>query len=200
DEKSLRPADVAEPIRIFISDYLAYELRTALAEPLQRVVDVVHGEHDAQVAESVHRGVSVIRDDRRGEKAGELEPSVAVRRAHHRNLDALIAKSSDTSGPFSFDRGSPFELEAELAKEINRRCEVIDDDAHVVHPFERHVSNLQRRVYSDTGPLVPVSVAKWRLANARPEPVFRYRSNRAAALSFGNSRTTTGSQGRFATV
>src|SRR5262245_34927435 len=61
----------------------------------------------------------------------------------HGNLDALIAKSSDTSGPFSFDRGPPFELEAELAKEINRPSEVIDDDSYVVHPFERHVSSLQ---------------------------------------------------------
>jgi hypothetical protein len=68
---------------------------------------------------------------------------VAVRRAHHGNLDALIAQSSDTSGPFSLDRGPPFELEAELSKEINRRSEVIDDDSYVVHPFERHVSNLQ---------------------------------------------------------
>ena len=59
------------------------------------------------------------------------------------HLDALIAQSSDTSGPFSFDRGPPFELEAELAKEINRPSEVIDDDSYVVHPFERHVSNLQ---------------------------------------------------------
>jgi hypothetical protein len=40
----------------------------------------------------------------------------------------------------------PFELEAELAKEINRRFEVIDDDSYVVHPFERHVSNLQGAV------------------------------------------------------
>jgi hypothetical protein len=43
----------------------------------------------------------VIRDRRRREEAGELEPAVAVRRAHHGNLDALIARSSDTSGPFS---------------------------------------------------------------------------------------------------
>jgi hypothetical protein len=85
----------------------------------------------------------VIRDGRRREKAGELEPAVAVRRAHHGNLDALIAQSSDTSGPFSFDRCPPFELEAELAKEINRPSEVIDDDSYVVHPFERHVSNVQ---------------------------------------------------------
>ncbi len=109
-----------------------------LLEPGERLVDVVNGEHDAQVAQSVHRGVPVIRDDRRREKTGELEPAVAVRRAHHGDLDALIAQSSDTSGPFSFDRGPPFELETELAKEINRRSEVIDDNSYVVHPFERH--------------------------------------------------------------
>jgi hypothetical protein len=39
----------AEPIRIFILDYFAYELRAALAEPFKRLVDVVHGEH-AEVA------------------------------------------------------------------------------------------------------------------------------------------------------
>ena len=50
DEKPLRPADVAEPIDVFIPDHFAYELRTALAEPLERLIDVVHGEHDAQVA------------------------------------------------------------------------------------------------------------------------------------------------------
>jgi hypothetical protein len=55
----------------------------------------------------------------------------------------LIAQSGDTSGPFPFDRGPPFKLEAELAKEINRLFEVIDDDPYVVHPLERHVSNLQ---------------------------------------------------------
>jgi hypothetical protein len=38
----------------------------------------------------------------------------------------------------SFDRGLPFEIEAELAKEIDRRREVIDDDSYVFHPFKRH--------------------------------------------------------------
>lgn len=32
DEKAFRPADVAEPIRVFIADYFAYELRSALME------------------------------------------------------------------------------------------------------------------------------------------------------------------------
>ena len=93
----------------------------------------------------------MIRDGGRREKAGELEPAVTVGGAHHGNLDALIAQSGDTSGLFSFDRGPPFELEADLAKEINRRCEVIDDDSYVVHPFKPHVSNLQDVVCSDNG-------------------------------------------------
>jgi hypothetical protein len=50
DEKPFRPADIAEPIRVFILDYVAYELRAAFAEPFQRLVDVVHGEHDAEIA------------------------------------------------------------------------------------------------------------------------------------------------------
>src|SRR5438552_12427839 len=88
DEKPFRPADVAEPIRVLIPDYFAYELGTALAEPFKRLVDVVHGEHDAEVAQSVHRSVAVIRDGRRREEPGELDAAVAVRHAHHGNLDA----------------------------------------------------------------------------------------------------------------
>ncbi|MEA2508625.1 MAG: hypothetical protein QOG21_707, partial [Actinomycetota bacterium] len=82
DEKAFRPPDVAEPNRVFVLDHFAAdELRAVLTEPGKRLIDVVHGEHDAQVAESVHRGVPVIGDHRRREKARELEPAMAVRRA-----------------------------------------------------------------------------------------------------------------------
>src|SRR5215210_5569329 len=77
DEQSFGPADVAEPIRVLVLYHVANELRAARAEPHERRVDVVHGEHDAEVAERVHRGVPVISDGRRGEKARELEPAVA---------------------------------------------------------------------------------------------------------------------------
>jgi hypothetical protein len=90
-------------------------------------------------------------DGRRRVEAGELEAAVAVRGTHHGNLDALIAQTIDTSGPFSFDRSPPFDLETKLAKELNRPSEVLDDDSHVVHPFERHVSNLQAVVHSNNG-------------------------------------------------
>ena len=50
DKTPFRPADVAQPIRVFILDYFAYELRAALAEPFKRLVDVIHGEHNSEVA------------------------------------------------------------------------------------------------------------------------------------------------------
>ena len=87
----------------------------------------------------------MIRDDRRREEAGKFEPPVAVRRSHHGDLDALVSQSSDAPSPLSFDRGLAFELEAELAKEGDRRREVVDDDAYVVHPLDRHVPNLAAR-------------------------------------------------------
>src|SRR4029079_5597694 len=104
DEKPFGPTDVAEPIRVLVLDDFAHELRAARAEPLERVVDVVDGEHDSQVAQRVYRGVPVIRDDRGREKPAEFEPAVTVRRAHHGDLDALIAQSSDTSRPLSLAR------------------------------------------------------------------------------------------------
>lgn len=60
-------------------------------------------------------------------------------------INTLIAQSSDTSGPFSFDHGSSFELEAEFAKEINRRCEVVDDDAYIVQSPKVSLQSTRRR-------------------------------------------------------
>src|SRR5690606_27813153 len=107
DEKSFRSADVAETIDVLVRDDVADELRAARAEPFERIVDVVHGEHDAEVAQGVDRGVPVIRDDRRPEEAGEFEPAVAVRRAHHGDLYMLVAQTGDTSGPLAFDFAPP---------------------------------------------------------------------------------------------
>jgi hypothetical protein len=70
DEKPFRPADIAEPIRVLILDDFADELRAAIAEPCKSLVEIVHGEHDAEVAERVDRGVAVICDDGRPEEAG----------------------------------------------------------------------------------------------------------------------------------
>lgn len=49
----------------------------------------------------------------------------------------------DALGPVPFD-GLPFKLQAKLANELNRRSEVLDDNAHIVHPLECHVAHSTR--------------------------------------------------------
>jgi len=49
----------------------------------------------------------------------------------------------DHAQPIPLRSWRAFELEAEFAKEVNRRRKVFDDDSHVVHPFERHLFNLE---------------------------------------------------------
>src|SRR3954453_13546650 len=95
DENALGASDVAEPIHVFVLDNFVDEIRAMLAEPGQRIVEVVHREHDAEIAESVYRRVPVIGDRRRREKAREFDPAVAVRHTHHGGLDALVTHSSD---------------------------------------------------------------------------------------------------------
>jgi hypothetical protein len=139
DEKSFGSADVAEPIRVFVLDYFPDELRAVLAESGEGIVDVVHSKHDTEVAESVHRGVSVINDRRWREKSRELKPAVAVRRAHHGDLDALVSQSSDTPRPVSFNRSSPFELESKLNEKRDGSVEGVYHDADIVHPLKSHI-------------------------------------------------------------
>src|SRR5207253_9512698 len=145
DENALGASDVAESIHVFVLNHLVDELRAVLAEPGQRIVEVVYGEHDAEVAESVHRGVPVIGDDRRREKSREFDPAVAVRHAHHGDLDALVAQSSDAPRPVSFDHGSPFEFEAQLSEKRDSGIKRFHHDADVVHPSKRHAAILADR-------------------------------------------------------
>ena len=73
DENALGASDVAEPIHVFVLDDFVDELRAVLAEPGQGFIEVVHGEHDAEVAEGVDRSVAVIGNRRRREKAREFD-------------------------------------------------------------------------------------------------------------------------------
>ena len=47
DENSFGTPDVAEPIRVFVLDYFADELRAAFYETGERIVNVFDGKHDA---------------------------------------------------------------------------------------------------------------------------------------------------------
>ena len=47
DQDPLGPPHIAEPVRVLVPHHVAHELPAALAEPGERIVDVLHGEHDA---------------------------------------------------------------------------------------------------------------------------------------------------------
>lgn len=47
DEDSFGTPDVAEPIRVFVLGHFADEFRAAFTETGERIVDVLHGKHDA---------------------------------------------------------------------------------------------------------------------------------------------------------
>src|SRR5262249_51337599 len=138
DEDSFGAPDVAEPIRVFELGHFADELRAAFAEPGERIVDVLHGKHDAQVTEGVHRNATVIGDHRWRKESGDLEPAVTVRRTHHGNFHAHIPQSSDAICPVSLDWGAPLELKAKFGKKLNGGINVFNHDADVVHTLHRH--------------------------------------------------------------
>ena len=69
----------------------------------------------------------------------------------HGDLDAHVGQSGDALCPASLNRGSPFELEAELGEEGDSGVEGLDHDADVVHPLKRH-SVHPSPVVASTGP------------------------------------------------
>lgn len=75
DENSFGTPDVAELEDVFVIDDFIDHRRAELAEPGEGVVNVVDGEHDAQVSQRVHGGCAVIGDDGRGVEARSAEAS-----------------------------------------------------------------------------------------------------------------------------
>src|SRR6185503_3505617 len=138
DENSFGTSDVAEPVGVFVIDDFIDHRRTELAEPAERVVEVLDGEHDAQVSQRVYGGCAVIGRDGGSVEPRELEAAVAVGGAHHGDLDALAAQSGDAAGPFAFDGHAAFEGKAELGEELNGDIEVCHHDADVVHTLYCH--------------------------------------------------------------
>ena len=65
DEEPFRSSYVAEAIYVFVSDHLAYQLRSTLDEPFERLIDVVDSKHDAEIAQGIYGGGAVILDNRR---------------------------------------------------------------------------------------------------------------------------------------
>src|SRR5437867_3548319 len=138
DDDPLRAADVAEPIAVFVLLHLANERRAAGSQAGDDGVDVVDCECEMAEAWGVRRRMPVAARARRGVKLRQLEPSVAVRGLYHRGVHLDALKPDYAVHPTALDRPLALQLESELDEERRRGREVVDHNAHVLHPLDRH--------------------------------------------------------------
>src|SRR5215470_6238113 len=140
NDDALRAADVTESVHVLILDYFAYQLSAMGAQAPEDIINVIDGEHDATYAQRVHWCVLRLSSDRRRRvELVQLEPTVAVRGSHHRNLASNVFESNDTVHPTPLDGHLALQLHTKFDKEGLRSFKVLDHDENVVHSFERHV-------------------------------------------------------------
>ena len=81
----------------------------------------------------------------------QLQPAVAVRGPHHRDVAADAVEADGAVRPQAFDLRLAFELHTELYEKRNCSLKVVDDDADVVHPLERHIPECMTLGWSVVG-------------------------------------------------
>ena len=90
-------------------------------------------------ARRVRRSARVTASARRRVVLDQLEPSVAVWDPHHGDVRPDSLERNDAIHRAALDRRLALQLESELNEERHRVGEVVDDNAHVVHPLDCHV-------------------------------------------------------------
>ena len=71
-------------------------------------------------------------------KFRQLKPAVAVRGPYECDVDPDVVEPDDVVHPTSFDRRLSLQLHTKFDKERDGSLEVVDNDADVVHPLNRH--------------------------------------------------------------
>jgi hypothetical protein len=137
DDNALGAADVGKPIRVLVLHHFADQFGAVGKQSRDDVVDVIDGEHDAADPEFVHRSVLGPGSDRfRRVELVQLDPSVAVRRAHKHESSTDVLKADETIYGGALDVRLAFQLESEFEKKGLRGFEVVDHDEDVVHSLD----------------------------------------------------------------
>jgi hypothetical protein len=83
----------------------------------------------------------------------QFQPAVAVWGPHHRDVAADAVESDGAVRPEALDLRFALQLHAEFYEERNGSLKVVDDNADVVHPLNRHGGSPS----SSRGPSWPVA-------------------------------------------
>ncbi len=99
----------------------------------------LNGEHDATYTQRVRRCIFRLGPGRRRRvELHQLQPAVAVRSPHHCDVDSDVVEPNDAVHPTSLDRHLALQLQTKFDKERDSTLEVVDNDADVIHPLDRH--------------------------------------------------------------
>src|SRR5690349_7888317 len=143
DDDARRASHVAEPVLVLVLGHLADEFGAVGAQAGYGVVEVFDREHDLPEAQRVRRGNRWLGPDQlRVAELRQLDPPVAVRGPHHRDVDLYAFEPAEAVHPGAFNRHLAFKRHAEGGEEGNGGWEVVDDNADMIHSFDRHVPSL----------------------------------------------------------
>ena len=81
----------------------------------------------------------------------QLKPAVAVRGPQHCDVDSDVVEPDDAVHPTSLDWRLALQLQTKFDKERGSSLEVVDNDADVVHPLDRHVLKCRARTVPSFG-------------------------------------------------
>ena len=141
DDDSLGAADVAEPVAVLVSPQLSDELGAAGAQAGDNRFDVFDSEGDMADARCVRRLVPVAALGRWCVEFRQLESPVAVRGLQERDLCPDAFEPHDAVHPATLDWPFSLQFESKLDEELSCGPEVVNHDADVLHPLDRHLFN-----------------------------------------------------------
>ena len=145
DEDALRATDITEPIAVVLHQ-LANQFGTLGAEPGNDIIDVLDGKHDATYAQRVWRSaVRISAASRRPPELRQLETAMTVRGPHHCDVGSNAVEPDEAVHRASLDLRLALQLQTKFLEESDRSCEVVHNNADVVHPLECHVAECTPR-------------------------------------------------------
>ena len=138
DDDPLGAADVAEPVAVFVALELADEPNALGPQARDNVVNVFDGECDMADPRCVRRRVLVAAWRRRLVEFRQLKSPLAVRGLKHRDICPDAFEPYDAVHPAALDQTLSLQFESKLDEELDCGREVVNYDADVLHPLDRH--------------------------------------------------------------
>jgi hypothetical protein len=149
DDDARRASHVAESVLVQVLDHLADEFGAIGAQASDSVVDAFDCKHNAPEAQRVRWCFRRFDLDQFWiAKLRELKLPVPIWGPHHNDVDLDTLEPVDAVHPRALDRRLAFDRHAERGEKSDSGFKVVDYDADVVQPLDRHVPSVAEGVDS----------------------------------------------------